>query len=191
MMRRLAAVTVFVVAACGSQASSKEPTGAEPGKPIAMTAQDTSTTTGGCAGASPALLAALHQPIASLILPDGAGRQALTRLAVKPETLHAIGLDASCPNQVRFAAFEGWIALAGEAMLGSVDDATAAAMAAVQAEAIRTAEDAGLWGLPPDVTSSEVSRHLIVLGRRVLPRLRPLLDDTREAPYTGGEIHCP
>ncbi|HEX7839098.1 MAG TPA: hypothetical protein VF469_16585 [Kofleriaceae bacterium] len=153
-----------------------------------MTSQDSSTA-GGCASASPALRAVLHdEPIASFVLPGGSGRQALTRLAVKPDALRAIGVDASCPNRVRFAAFEGWIALAGEAVLGSVDDATAAAMAAVQAEAIRTTDDAGLWGLPPDVVSSDVSRHLIILGRRALPQLRPVLDDTREAPYTGGEI---
>ncbi len=96
--------------------------------------------------------------------------------------------DASCPNQARFAAFEGWIALAGEQVLGNVDDATAAAMAAVQSQAIRDAEDAGLWGLPPDVTSSSVSRHLIVLGPRALPHLRPLLGDASELPYASSEI---
>jgi hypothetical protein len=32
-----------------------------------------------------------------------------------------------------------------------------------------------------------VSRHLIVLGRRILARLKPLLDDPRELPYIGSE----
>lgn len=145
-------------------------------------------TAGACASADPALQAALAEPrIDSFAQPGGAGRQALDRLALAAPTLAAIGRDASCPNPVRFAAFEGWIALAGEAALGGVDDTIAAAMAAVQAEAIRSTDDAGLWGLPPDVTASALSRHLVVLGRRVVPQLQPLLDDHRDLPIEGSE----
>ncbi len=184
-MRSLLALGALGLLACAPR-STKEPAGAEAGKGTTMTTQDAAA--GGCASADPALRATLtDQSIASFVLPQGAGRQALVKLAVKPDTLMAVGMDPTCPNRVRFAAFEGWIAVAGEAALGKVDDATAAAMASVQAEAIRTAEDASLWGLPPDVTASEVSRHLVVLGRRVLPHLRPLLDDARELPIAGSE----
>lgn len=188
MTRSLIALCSVGFLTCASPSGSNEPTSGEDGKGIAMNSSNRANP-GSCASASPALRSTLtDEPIASFVLPQGSGRQALARLAVNPDTLAAIGSDASCPNQVRFAAFEGWIGLAGELALGKVDDATAAAMAAVQSQAIRDADDAGLWGLPPDVTSSAVSRHLIVLGPRALPYLRPLLDDKNELPYAGSEI---
>lgn len=143
------------------------------------------TPTSGCASATPALRAALDAPIASFAA--GTGKDALTRAGATPDALAAIGRDPSCPNPMRFAAFEGWIALAGEHALGQVDDATATAMATVQAEAIRTADEASLWGLPPSVSSEPLSRHLIILGKRALPPLKPLLDDTRPLPIAGSE----
>jgi len=185
-MRRTLALVV-ILAGCASRSTSKEPGPAEAGKAHAMSSSDALPT--GCAGASAALQATLaSEPLASFVLPTGSGRQALTQQAVAPDVLLAIGRDATCPNPVRLAAFEGWIALAGEGVLNGVDDATAAAMAAVHAEALRTTEDAGAWALPPDVTSSAVSRHLIILGRRALPALRPLLDDGRALSYDGSEI---
>lgn len=141
----------------------------------------------GYSRASDDLKAALREPIWSFVTADGAGRQALVRLRVDPSTLRSIGLDPSYPNHERFAALEGWIGLAGEHVLGSLDDATASALATVQTEALRTADDAGLWGLPPDVTASAIARHLILVGPRALPHLRPLLDDVRLAPYEGSE----
>jgi hypothetical protein len=153
-----------------------------------MTTQNSATDAPGCPGASPALKAVLtDEPIDSFARPDRSGHQALARLSITAGTLHAIGLDASCANQVRFAAFEGWIGLVGEVALGELDNATATAMVVVHTEALRTADDASPWGLPPDVTSSELARHLIVLGKRALPYLRPLLDDLRELPYAGSE----
>lgn len=143
---------------------------------------------GACAAATPDLLTVLqNETIASFLFPEGNGRKALARLKVSADTLLAIGRDDTCPNRVRFAAFEGWVASAGANVLGAADDATATAMARVQAQAIRDAEDAGLWGLPPRVTSSAVSRHLIRLRGRALPALRSLLDDTKALPYAGSE----
>ena len=142
----------------------------------------------GCT-ASPELQAVLaREPLSSFILPQGSGRAALATLRTTPDALHAAGLDGACPNPVRLAALEAWIALAGEGVLQKLDDTTATAIATVQAEALRTTDDAGIWGLPPDVVQSEVSRHLIIVGRRALPQLRPLLDDLRLLPYAGSEI---
>lgn len=180
MSRALLAGIVFVVA-CGSRTGSTAP-----GEDPPMTTHDPSATSG-CASAFPALRTVLGQPIESYALPQGAGHVALTKAGATPDQLVAIGKDATCPNAVRFAAFEGWIGLVGENELGKVDDATADAMASVQAEAIRTADEGSPWSLPSAVTSSHLSRHLIVLGRRVLPKLKPLLDDTRELPYAGSE----
>jgi hypothetical protein len=151
-----------------------------------MTIHDPSAS-GGCATASAALRAALGHPIESFALPQGAGYASLAKLGATSAQLAAIGKDTTCPNPIRFAAFEGWIGQVGENELGKVDDATAAAIASVQAEAIRTAEVGDLWSLPPSVTASHVARHLIVLGRRILPQLKPLLDDPRELPYLGSE----
>jgi hypothetical protein len=79
-----------------------------------MTTQNSATDAPGCPGASPALKAVLtDEPIDSFARPDRSGHQALARLSITAGTLHAIGLDASCANQVRFAAFEGWIGLVG------------------------------------------------------------------------------
>jgi hypothetical protein len=180
MTRALLAVIVLA-AGCGSRTSATAP-----GEDPPMTTHDPSTA-GGCASASPALRTALSQPIESYGLPQDAGHQALAKIGATPGPLLAIGKDATCPNAIRFAAFEGWIGLVGESELGKVDDATAAAIASVQAEAIRTADDGSPWSLPSAVTASHLSRHLIVLGRRVVPKLKPLLDDTRELPYTGSE----
>lgn len=129
-----------------------------------------------------------RQPLAAIVLPQGACRQTLERLGIPPADLHAIGLDDACGNRVRFAGFEAWIALAGEDVLVTAGDATADAIAVVHVEAIRTADDAGAWGLPSTVAASDLARHLIALGPRVLPRLRPLLDDHRTAPYAGSEV---
>ena len=185
MSRWLRCLCALGLAACAPRSTSKDPARDGAGKGSTMTAQGPAA--GACAPASAAVQATLDQHRIDSFGSGGAGRQALERLAVTPEALVAIGLDASCPNAVRFAAFEGWIGLRGEAALGEVDDATAAAMAAVQAEAIRRADDASAWSLPPDVTASAISRHLIALGRRVLPQLQPLLDDHRELPIEGSE----
>jgi len=136
---------------------------------------------------SPALHAALAHPIDSYGLPGGEGRAAIAQVGATPDELAAVGNDPSCPAIERLAAFEGWVGLVGENALGAVDDATATAMASAQVEAIRGADEGDPWSMPSDVTSSHVSRHLIVLGRRVLPVVKPLLDDTRELPYSGGE----
>jgi hypothetical protein len=180
---------VLLVAACGPRNGS---TGAgtteaqkDDGKALSMTHDPPAA--GGCAGASLALRTALAHPIDSYALPQGAGHAALAKAGATADQLVAIGRDSSCPNPIRFAAFEGWIGVVGENALGKLDDPTAAEMAKVQAVAIRSAEEGGLWSLPPDVTASHVARHLIVLGRRVVPQLRPLLDDTRELPYLGSE----
>ena len=174
-------------AGCGSHASRKAPA-TEAGEGQVMISNDAASAdpTGACASARPALRTTLSEhPVDSFAI--GAGRQALAALGVTADELLAVGRDAGCPNALRFAAFEGWVGVAGEAALGQVDDATAAAMAEVQAEAIRRADDASAWSLPPDVTSSVLSRHLVVLGRRALPALRPLLDDLRPLPIAGSE----
>jgi hypothetical protein len=182
MMRVALLIFCAFAAGCASRSSSNGPGSGEAGKgPMNPPAT-------GCASASPELFAILDsQPIESFAPADGAGRSALTKEKVGADTLLAVGLDDTCASRVRLAAFEGWIAVVGEAALGAVDDRTATAIAAVHVEAIRTAEHGEPWGLPPDVTASAISRHLIVLGRRVLPQLRPLLDDHRELPYLGSE----
>jgi hypothetical protein len=187
-MRWLMAWSV-VVAACGSRSVANEVPASEQAKGTPMITKNSSVSAAAdCPGVNAALKAVLlDEPIDSFSRPDQSGYQALVRLAIGADALRAIGLDARCPNAVRFAALEGWIGLAGEDVLGALDDATAGEMATVYGEAIRTTDDAAVWNLPPDVTSSVVARHLIVLGKRALPRLRPLLDDMRELPYAGSE----
>jgi hypothetical protein len=181
-MRFLAACALCVLS-CASRSSSKDPVGNEAGKGTVMTNSPSA-----CTSAAPALRAVLEtQDVETFSAAGGAGHDELTKLGAAATTLRAIGLDASCPIRVRLAAFEGWIGLNGEAALGTLDDATADVMAAVQAGAIRGADDGMPWGLPANVTASPLSRHVIVLGRRALPALKPLLDDARELPYSGSE----
>jgi hypothetical protein len=186
-MRLLIAAFVLAAPACGSRSGLNEPGSTTRGNGTAMTTHP-STKTSGCPGATPALSAVLMgEPIDSFARPDRSGHQALVRLSISPEALRAIGLDASCRNLIRVAALEGWIGLAGQAVLDALDESTATAMASAYAEAIRTSDDAIAWNLPAEVTSSDVASHMIVLGTRALPHLRPLLDDLRALPYSGSE----
>jgi hypothetical protein len=157
-----------VVAACGSRSVANEVPASEQAKGTPMITKNSSASAAAdCPGVNAALKAVLlDEPIDSFSRPDRSGHQALVRLAIGADALRAIGLDARCPNVVRFAAFEGWSGLAGANVLGALDDATAGEMATVYGEAIRTTDDAAVWNLPPDVTSSVVARHLIVLGAR-------------------------
>ncbi len=128
--------------------------------------------------------------MASYLVEGGKGRADLARLGATAEALLAVGRDAGCPDRARFAAFLAWLNKVGREQLLELDDVTAEGVAKVYAAALgrawRTTE-AAVWGVPARILASPAAKHMVMLGDRALPYLRPLLTDRRRIRREGSE----